>query len=272
MDKLLLKGASVNKLGLGTYRLLGQEGRSVIQEAIKLGYTHIDSAKFYDNEEEVGLAMAQSGADREKLWLTTKIWFTDLSKEKFLPAVEDSLRKFKTDYVDLLLIHWPNHEIPLGETIDQLLEAQHKQYARFIGVSNFNSKLIKEATKLGADLLTNQVEYHPFLSQKTLLDTQSELNISLTAYRPIAKGTVNDNPVIKALAEKYGKSGVQITLRWLVQQPMVMAIPMTSKVHRLKENADVFDFQLTEEEMAAITELTLQNQRFVIPDWPVEWD
>lgn len=272
MDTLEIKGASIPKIGLGTYRLKGNEAIELILQAISLGYTHLDTAQMYDNEVEVGEAIRQTEIGRDKLWVTTKVWPSNLSKEKFIPSVEESLTKLQVDRVDLLLIHWPSREIAVEEAVEQLMIAQQKGYAHYIGVSNFPSAQVKIAIEQGADLLNNQVEYHPYLSQTKLKQTLDEHHIGMTAYRPIVKGEVNHDPVISAIAERHGKSGVQVSLRWLLQQQHVMAIPMTSKVKRLKENMDIFDFLLNDDEMKAISELTHKNQRFVDPDWGPDWD
>lgn len=272
METLQIKGAKIPRIGLGTYRLKGNEAIDLIQEAISMGYTHLDTAQLYGNEKEVGDAVRHSGARREDLWITTKVWPSELSRDRFLPSVEESLSKLQMDRVDLLLIHWPSQEIPVEEGVEQLILAKEKGYAHHIGVSNFPSKLVERAIGVGADLLNNQVEYHPFLAQAKLKQTLDVHGISMTAYRPIVKGEVNSHPVISAIASKYGKSGVQVSLRWLIQQANVMAIPMTTKVHRLKENMDIFDFSLEESEMEQITALTGAGRRFIDPDWGPSWD
>ncbi|MCI4670636.1 MAG: aldo/keto reductase [Bacteroidia bacterium] len=272
MESLKIKGQSIPKLGLGTYRLTGSQGIAVVEAAIEMGYTHIDTAQMYENEKEVGTALKNSGKPRENIWLTTKVWPSNLSREKFLPSVEESLAKLQVSKVDLLLIHWPSKEVRLEEAVEQLIKAKEKSFADNIGVSNFPSEMVRTAVGVGADLMTNQVEYHPYLSQHSLKQVLDSFGISLTAYRPIVKGQVNEDPVILKIAEKYGKSGVQVALRWLIQQEAVMTIPMTSKIHRLKENMDIFDFQLEAEEMNLISDLTAAKRRFIDPDWGPEWD
>ncbi len=272
MESLNLKGATIPKLGLGTYRLNGPSAIQLIGEAIDMGYTHLDTAQMYDNESEVGKAISESGKKREELWVTTKVWYSELSRKRFLPSVRKSLEKLKLSQVDLLLIHWPSPKISVEEATEGLLEAQKLGLSRYIGVSNFPSDLVLRSITQGADLLTNQVEYHPFLFQNALMETLRQHEISLTAYRPIAKGRVNEDPTIAAIARKHGKTGVQVALRWLLQQEGVLAIPKTSHADRLKENAAIFDFHLDLEEMDKLHALTLANQRFIDPEWGPKWD
>lgn len=272
MDYLTLQGASCPVLGLGTYTLTGQKGLELITAGIATGYRHLDTAQMYNNEGEVGVAIKNSGVAREAFWITTKVWWDQLDQRHFLPSVEASLRRLQMTYVDLLLIHWPNPQVPLTESLAQLQLAQQKGYARHIGVSNFPSKLLEEVFSLGIPLFTNQVEYHPMLDQHKLLTTQATHSVSLTAYRPVGGGKVVDEPLLQEIGLRYGKSPAQVSLRWLIQQPQVMAIPRTSKVARLQENFDIFDFSLTTQEMEDIHQLGQRNLRMVNPSFAPLWD
>ncbi|MBD1397223.1 aldo/keto reductase [Pontibacter sp. JH31] len=272
MKNITIKEASIPALGLGTFQLTDDVAREITAAAISDGYRHIDTAQIYQNEAGVGAAIKDSGIARDEIFLTTKVFRESLYKKDFLPSVEESLRKLKTDYVDLLLIHWPNRNVPVNEYMDQLMEAQRKGYTKYIGVSNHPTALLDEVLATGADIITNQVEYHPLINQTKLYTYLRKHNISLTAYSPIAQGKVLDNPVLKAIGEKYGKNEVQVSLRWLIQQDGVLAIPRTSKVERLKDNINIFDFELSAEDVAQIDQLKKDNQRVVNPPFAPDWD
>ncbi len=263
---------SIPILGLGTYLIKGEGAVSIIEEAIDVGYRHIDTAQLYENENEVGTAIQQSSIDRADIFLTTKVWPTRLSKEDFLPSVEDSLRKLKTEYVDLLLVHWPNAEIPIQETISQLIKAQEDGKAKHIGVSNFPIALLARTKGMGANIICNQVEYHPYIDQTVLKDWMDHNHLFLTAYCPLAQGRVFKDSNVKEIADQIGKSVAQVVLRWSIQQKNVMAIPKSSSLERLKANLEIFDFTLSEEEMNLINALSVENQRFIRPSMEPEWD
>ena len=272
MNNITIKGATIPVLGLGTFQLPDDTAREITAAALSAGYRHIDTAQIYRNEEGVGTAIKNSGIARDEIFLTTKVWRESLSRKDFMPSVEESLRKLKTDYVDLLLIHWPNKEVPVAEYMEQLMEVQRKGYTRYIGVSNHTTALLDEVLATGADIITNQVEYHPLLDQTKLYNYLREKGITLTAYSPIAQGKVLGNATLKSIAEKYDKNEAQISLRWLIQQEGVLAIPRTSKAERLSSNIDIFDFELTQEEVAQINQLRQQNTRVVNPSWAPAWD
>ncbi len=260
-------------LGLGTWPMKGEECAEAVANGVSMGYRHVDTAAFYENEEAVGAGLRSGSARREDVFLTTKVWHDKLAAEALLESAAESLKRLGTDYVDLLLVHWPTRDVPLEETVEGLLQARQRGYTRAIGVSNFPSDLLREAQSLaGSTLVTNQVEYHPFLSQKTLLKAVDELKITLTAYQPIAGGAVFENETIREIAAMHGRTPVQITLRWLLQQDQVIAIPKSSDPTRLLANRDVFDFSLTEDEMAAITALGSPLGRRVNMSWAPDWD
>ncbi|SIT87997.1 aldo/keto reductase [Pontibacter indicus] len=272
MKNITIKGATIPALGLGTFQLENEVAREITAAALSAGYRHIDTAQAYKNEEGVGSAIKNAGIDRNEIFLTTKVFRENLAKKDFLPSVEQSLRDLKTDYVDLLLIHWPNRNVPVAEYMDQLMEAQRKGYTRFIGVSNHTTALLNEVLATRADIITNQVEYHPLINQTKLHTYLREKGISLTAYSPIAQGKVLGNPVLKAIGEKYGKSEVQVSLRWLVQQEAVLAIPRTSKAERLQDNLNIFDFELSAEDVSRIDQLKKDHLRVVNPAFAPDWD
>lgn len=272
MNNVTIKGATIPALGLGTFQLPNDLARDITAAALSEGYRHIDTAQAYRNEDGVGSAIKNSGIARDEIFLTTKVFRESLAKKDFMPSVEESLRNLKTDYVDLLLIHWPNRNVPVTEYMDQLMEAQQKGYTRYIGVSNHTTALLDQVLATGADIITNQVEYHPLINQTKLYTYLRAHGISLTAYSPIAQGKVLGNPVLKAIGEKYGKNEVQVSLRWLVQQDSVMAIPRTSKAERLEDNFNIFDFELSAEDVALIDQLKKDHLRVVNPSFAPDWD
>ncbi len=257
-------------LGLGTFSLKGQACRTSVTDAISIGYRHIDTAKMYDNEEDVGHGIKDAAIDRDDLFVTTKIWHTDLTQSGITAGLEDSLQKLQLDYVNLTLIHWPSDDMNLKECLETLMELQQQSKTRLIGVSNFPASLVKEARAI-APVICNQVEYHPYLRQSSVLNVVREHGMMLTAYCPIAKGEVLQDQNLIDLGEKYGKSPTQITLRWLVQQENVAAIPKASSHEHRAENLDIFDFSLTDEEMNHIHSLS-KNHRLINPEFAPVWD
>ena len=267
-----IRGETIPALGLGTFELTGPAGEAAIRTAIDLGYRQIDTAIRYGNEIEVGRAIRASGLARGEFFVTTKIWFNDLSPDTVHRRVDESLDRLGLDQVDLLLVHWPTKDVPLGETLAAYAEEKQRGRTRLIGVSNFPVALLDEALEVHkADLFCNQVEYHPFLSQEKLLARMRRAGMLLNAYQPIARGKVFDNDLLKALGRKYGKSAGQVTLRWLIQQDGVGAIPRSSKPENMRANLDIFDFELSPEDMAAIHGLA-SGRRYSSFAWEPAWD
>ncbi|TPE40289.1 aldo/keto reductase [Pontibacter mangrovi] len=272
MKYTTVKDVKVPALGFGTFQLDNNTADTMVRAALETGYRHIDTAQMYGNEEGVGRAIAASAIPREDVFLTTKVLPANLGRKSFMPSVEESLRKLNTGYVDLLLIHWPNAEVPVEEYMEELMKAQQKGYAKHIGVSNHTTALLDKVLATGADILTNQVEYHPFLNQDKLYHYLRRHHLSLTAYSPIAQGKVMGNETLKSIGSKYDKTEVQVSLRWLLQQDGVLAIPRSSSEKHMKSNAAIFDFELTQEEMQQINQLTQENTRLVNPAWAPAWD
>ncbi|GAA4445003.1 aldo/keto reductase [Pontibacter saemangeumensis] len=272
MKDIKIKDATIPALGFGTYELAGNTAHKMITAALGAGYRHIDTAQMYQNEEAVGKAVKEAAIAREEVFLTTKVLPSNLDKKNFLPSVEESLRKLKTAHVDLLLIHWPNAAVPVEEYMAELVKAQEKGYTRHIGVSNHTTALLDKVLATGANIVTNQVEYHPFLNQDRLYSYLRTHDLTLTAYSPIAHGKVMGNSTLRGIGGKYGKSEVQITLRWLLQQDGVLAIPRSSKESHMKANFDIFDFELTQDDMQQIHQLTQQNSRLINPATAPAWD
>lgn len=259
-------GATLPALGFGTYGMARPDMLRMIPAALKVGFRHIDTAQIYRNEAEVGECVAASGLRREELFLTTKVWVANYSERAFARSVDDSLRKLRTDYIDLLLLHWPSGAVPLAEQIAGLNAAVQTGKVRYIGVSNFNSRLVTEAVELSAaPIVTNQFEYHPYLNQRTLIDVCRRLGVSVSAYCGMAVGRVFDEPILKDMAAAHGKTVAQLVLRWLLQQDGVIALSRSTNPERIASNMRVFDFTLSPAEMAVIHDLARDGSRIVDP-------
>ncbi len=266
MHNVTAHGAAIPALGFGTYRVSPADTLRMVPHALSLGYRHIDTAQIYGNEAEVGDAIAKSGIARDRIFLTTKIWVDNYRRDALLASAETSLRKLKTDHVDLLLLHWPNPSVPLAEQIGALNDVRAAGKALHIGVSNFNTALMTEAASLSpAPLVTNQVEYHPYLAQSKLTAAARAAGLAITAYYGMADGKVFADPVLREIAGSHGKSIAQIVLRWLIQQDGVIALSKTVNEARAAENLAIFDFTLTPDDMVAISALAQPNGRLVSP-------
>lgn len=273
MHEVVANGARIPAIGLGTWELRGEQCTEIVATGLELGYRHLDTAQAYGNEREVGEAIRASGVRRDDIFLTTKAWFDRLAAGDLEASAEESLARLGVDHVDLLLIHWPNPAIPLADSLQALARVKQRGLARHIGISNFTVALIEDAVRLCPEpLVTNQVEYHPFLDSQKVMAACAHHGLSLTAYCPLARGKVVGNPVIEEIAARHGRTAGQVALRWLVQQPGVIAIPRTSSKARLAENIDVFGFALTDDEMAAISGLARPDGRVVQASWAPDWD
>jgi len=254
-------GKAMPSLGLGTWQLTGQDCSRAVRTALALGYTHIDTADFYGNHAEIAEAIA--GVPRERLFITSKVKPSDLQHDDLKASAARLLRELKLDYLDLLLIHWPNKEIPMAETFTALAEIVAEGKVRHIGVSNFTVRHLKEALSVSkVPIVVNQVEFHPFLYQKELLAFCKENKIRLTAYSPLARGKVFKDETLKAIGKKHGKTPGQVALRWLHERGIVV-IPKASSETHLKENLDLFGFALDDEDTTAIGRLP--QERLVNP-------
>jgi 2,5-diketo-D-gluconate reductase B len=265
-------GARIPLVGLGTWDLRGRTCARMVEQAIRLGYRHIDTAAMYGNEAEVGEGLRASGVPREEVFITTKVWQSDLCARDFERSTRNSLVNLKLPYVDLLLIHWPNPSIPLKETIGALCKMKREGLARHIGVSNFTVPLIEEAVRCATEpLVNNQIECHPYLDQSKVTAASHRHGMAVTAYSPIARGRVKGDAVLARVGKAHGKSAAQVCLRYLVQQDIAV-IPRTSRPERLRENFAIFDFTLTPAEMTEIA--ALANPRGRIVEWggAPQWD
>jgi 2,5-diketo-D-gluconate reductase B len=265
-----VQGVEVPKLGCGTWLVEGEAAYGCVTDALALGYRHVDTARAYGNEREVGRALADSGVPREEIWLTTKVQHEDAAAGDVARVFEQQLADLRTDHADLLLLHWPA-EVPLAETLGAMSALREQGLARQIGVSNFPSALLREALEL-APIFANQVEYHPYLPQGAVMSVCLEHDVLLTAYSPFAHGHVHEDPVLQEIGGRHGKSAGQVSLRWLLDQPGVAAIPKASSHERRAQNLDVFDFDLDDEERGRVAALSQRHLRTADPPWAPAWD
>jgi 2,5-diketo-D-gluconate reductase B len=268
------KGARIPLLGLGTWDLRGRVCARVVEQALRLGYRHIDTAQLYENEREVGEGLRASGVKRNDVFVTTKIWPSHFAPLELERSARDRLAQLRLTEVDLLLLHWPNPQIPLAETLGALAKVKQEGLARHIGVSNFTTALIDEALQATSEpLVCDQFECHPFLDQTKLIAACRERGMAVVAYSPLAQGKARDSDVLRHIGAAHKKTATQICLRFLVQQDIVV-IPRTSKVERLSENAAIFDFTLSDDDMREISKLASRDGRIV--DWAysgrMKWD
>jgi diketogulonate reductase-like aldo/keto reductase len=272
MQKVEANGATIPLIGLGTWQLTGNTCARLVSEALRIGYQHVDTAAMYGNEDAVGEGVRASGVRRDEVFVTTKVWSDSLRARDFRRSAEQSLKSLKFDYVDLLLIHWPNERVPLAETIGALCQAKRDGLARHIGVSNFGAGLVEQAVKLSTEpLVNNQFELHALVDRSSVIEACRRHGLSVTAYCPIARGGVTSDRVLKRVGAAHGKSAAQVALRYLVQQGII-AIPRTSKVERLKENFAVFDFRLSDTEMAEVHGLAHRDGRVINWGTAATWD
>lgn len=256
---------SIPIIGFGTYKLTGEICQNAVSNALEMGYRHIDAADLYGNHHQVGVAIKKSGIKREDIFLTSKVWRDKLHTEDVLTSAQRFLDELQTDYIDLLLVHWPNNDIPITETLGAMQELQQQKVIKAIGVSNFTIPLLQEALATHIPFVMNQVEFHPSLYQKNLKTFCDEQHIAVTAYSPIARGKDLEISLIQELATKYHKTASQIALNWLMKKNIVV-IPRTAKLERSKENLAALSFELSNEDSARIDALDLHT-RFTRPEF-----
>ncbi len=253
---VLAQGADVPALGLGTARLTGDDCRRAVETALAVGYRHVDTAQMYDNEAAVGRGVAESEVDREDVFVVTKVHPSNAAPADVRESTRRSLECLELRTVDLLLLHAPSDRAPLERTIAAMNDLQHDGLVEHIGVSNFGVDELEAAMGHSeTPIVTNQVKYHPYHQPDDLVDYCIENEILLTAYSPLAEGSVVGDDRLDAIGEEYGKSAAQVTLRWLLQHPYVAAIPKASSREHIEANADIFDFELTDDEMRTVFEL-----------------
>jgi 2,5-diketo-D-gluconate reductase B len=265
---------TIPAIGLGTYRLKDQVLTDSVHNALDLGYRAFDTAQIYENEADLGAAIASGTVPREQLFLTTKIWISNFHHDDLLASLRESLRKLRTDHVDLTLIHWPSpkDEVPMAEFLGALREAKALGLTKAIGVSNFTIDLTRQAIAiLGADAIaTNQIEVHPYLQNRALIAYLREQGIHVTAFMSLAYGAVLKDPVIQAIADKHQASTAQVALAWALQQGYAV-IPSSTKRENLAGNLQAAQLRLDAEDMARIAELD-RGERVANPGIAPAWD
>lgn len=272
MEKERLGKYTMPGIGFGTLGNTGDAGTALVEAALAEGYRYIDTSRYYGNEEAVGKALTRSAVPRADVWVTTKLLHPRTPPQPDLAfELEKSLRLLQTDYVDLLLIHWPRPDVSLEWALGEFAKLRNQGKARTIGVSNFPTALLEEALEIVADLAANQVEYHPYLSQHALLELMRKRDLVLIAHSPLARGTLLNDPVLQEIAQRRQMSPAQVALRWLVQQERVVAIPGAQNVEQLRENLKVLDLKLATDEMTAISALA-RGARIVAPKHGPVWD
>ncbi|MGA8999421.1 MAG: aldo/keto reductase [Pseudolabrys sp.] len=272
---LAAHGAKMPAIGFGTMELPHRPAE-LVAAAIAAGYRHIDTARKYGTEERVGEGIRASGIARNELFVTTKVTEENAREADFLRSAETSLKALGLNYVDLLLIHWPQPKVPFTETLGALAKAKRSGLTRHVGVSNFTLAMLEEAVHVCPEpLVTNQIEYHAYLPQDRMLGALKRHGMILTAYCPVARGKLLDDPTIGEIAKARGKTHAQICLRWLIQQPMVAAVPRELEEALIREDLEVFDLSLSDAEMRQISALRRRNIRIAdpperAPKWDVE--
>jgi diketogulonate reductase-like aldo/keto reductase len=256
----LKSGYEMPVLGLGTWELKGKVCTDTVRKAIESGYRHIDTAELYENEPEIGEAL--KSFDREKLFITSKAASKNLGRDDLFKACQRSLSKLGTDYLDLYLMHWPNDKVPLSETLEAMQQLVDKRMIGSVGLSNFDMGRIKEALSVSSVPICNlQIEYHPFTHREKLPEFCLEEGITITAYCPLARGKVLNDPTLKKIAEKYDRTAAQVSLKWLVQKGNIV-IPKASSEAHLRENMEIFDWELSEDDINSIDNIR-NSQRLV---------
>jgi 2,5-diketo-D-gluconate reductase B len=264
--------AKIPAIGLGTWELRGRTCARLVEQALRLGYRHIDTAQIYENEREVGEGLRASKVRRDEIFVTTKVWTNHFAPHDLERSTKESLTKLRLTEVDLLLLHWPNPQVPLPETLGALAHVKKLGMARHIGVSNFTVALIDEAVAACPEpLVCDQVEYHPYLDQTRVREACARHGMAVIAYSPVAQGRIKGDATLARIGQAHGKTAAQVCLRWLVQQK-VSAIPRTSKIERLSENIDIFDFALSDEEMRQIFGMATAKGRLTDFGFAPKWD
>ena len=265
-------GIRIPMIGLGTMTLKGDVCVQAVKTALQMGYRHLDTAAFYGNEVENGEGLRQSRVKREEVLICTKVRQEHLRPADFVKVIDQSLVNLKLPYVDLLLIHWNNPDIPFKESIGALCQAKKDGKTKHVGVANFTATMLDEAWAVTSEpLVCNQIEVHPFINQDKVLAKCKALGMAVVAYVPIARGKVPGAEVLEKIAKAYGKSAAQVSLRYLVQLGCC-PIPRTATPAHMKENLEVFDFKLSDAEMAELKKLNATNMRVVNPPHAPKWD
>ena len=265
-----VQDVDVPKIGFGTWQLKDNDCVEGVAAALEAGYRHIDTARVYENEKQVGEGMRNASVARDDIWLTSKVWTSSFTADRVKRSVDNSLKALGVDHMDLYLMHWHNPEVPLEETLTALRGVQEEGLVRHIGVSNFTVALVEEARQ-HATIFANQVEYHAYLGQDPLVRQAQEHDLLLEAYSPFAHGDLLDDPVLADIGEAHGKSVGQVALRWLLDQDNVCALPKATAPERIRQNLEVFDFEISDDERGRIDALE-RGHRTADPEWAPAWD
>ena len=271
-DRIATHGVAIPRLGFGTFRMPGANAQPVVENALALGYRHIDTAAMYANEAAVGAAIAASGIARDALFVTTKVWHDQLSPDLLRRAFDDSLDKLGLDRVDHYMIHWPSPDMNMAATLEAMIRLQEQGVTRSIGVCNFNLPMLRNAVeKIGAPIAAVQLEYHPFLSQAAMIAYLRSKGIPLTAYAPLAQGRASQDPTLAALGRKRGASAAQMAIAWLLDQEGVIVIPKAGRPESQSANLEAQALRLDDADRTAIATLP-KDQRFVRPPFAPDWN
>jgi 2,5-diketo-D-gluconate reductase B len=271
-ERITANGLAMPRLGLGTWGMSGKVCQQAVETALGMGYRHIDTAQMYGNEQDVGAALAAAGVPRADIHVTTKVWNDDLTPEGIRRAFEDSLRKLRTEYVDLYLIHWPSPNMDLRAAMEGLMALRRDGRARRVGVANFNVALLRQSIdECGAEIAAEQFEYHAMLRQPKLLEFLRARGIPIIAYSPLAKGRLVNDETLKRIARKHGATAAQVALQWLLEQQDVAVIPKSSRTEGLRENMQALSLRLNDEDRLAIERLP-KDRRCVDPGFAPAWD
>lgn len=265
-------GGSIPALGFGTWQLYGDTAKHAVQTALETGFRHIDTARAYGNEKEVGQGIKAADVPRTNIFLTTKIPKDNLEPKAVKKELDKSLSDLKTDYADLLLIHWPSKTVSAEDTLGAMFELKAAGKTRNVGVSNFTMAFLEEALDVSpGPIFCNQIEYHPYLIQSKVIDLCRSKGLIIEAYSPLAKGRAPKDSLLQEIGSFHGKNAAQVTIRWLLQQDGVACLPKSGNPEHIRQNFDVFGFELSEEEMERISNLD-KGQRLIRPPWAPEWD
>lgn len=267
---MTIRGVELPRIGLGTWEVQGDECFEAVRDGLEIGYRHVDTAAAYGNEEEVGRAVAESGVDRGEVWLTTKVWMEDIEPGRLRRSAEDSLRKLRTDYVDLLLIHWPGAPEYFESSLETMTALREEGKIRELGVSNYPARLVQRAVDV-APVFANQVEMHPHFGQADMLRLADEHDLLIEAYAPIGTGQVLGDETLNEIAEAHGRSPAQVALRWNLYRDRVCVLPRSTDHDHRRQNLEL-DFELSEQERKRIDALSEPGRRMFDPDFAPDWD
>lgn len=265
-------GGKMPVLGFGTFQSQGDTCRNAVKTALDIGYRHVDTANMYENESAVGQGIKDSGVPRDELFITSKLKMHHLDPDGVRASCENSLRELDIEYLNLLLIHWPEESVPLADTLGAMAELKKEGKIRHLGVSNFTVDWLTRAiAAVDEPIFCNQIEYHPFLSQESISGLCREKGIGVTAYSPLARGQAVTDDRLKAIGRTYNKSAAQVALRWILQQPGTIAIPKGTSAEHIRANFDIFDFELEPNDIITINAIE-KDRRLINPEWGPRWD